>query len=292
MSEFASSWLDLREAADARARDVNLVTSLSTALNQSKEIRLIDLGAGTGSLCRYLAPTLRANQTWHLLDYSSSLLEEAEARFMTWAAQNELTVKSKAGIWCASNGVTEYRIATEVWDFANGLGSFPTSLSPDVITASAFLDLVSLSWIEQLVAFCKKLRTSFYGSLTYNGTMEWNPGNPSDSELLRFLNDDQQRDKGMGIALGANSSQAISKSFASSGFLVKTGPSPWCLTPTDSQLQKALLLQCVKLLEQKSNWPRCKIREWSNFRLAAIVAGQSQLKVGHQDIWAVPADRV
>ena len=58
MGEFSSSWLDIREGADTRARNVDLVTSLSAYVDELGEIRLIDLGAGTGGLFRYLAPRL------------------------------------------------------------------------------------------------------------------------------------------------------------------------------------------------------------------------------------------
>tara|TARA_Y100000588_G_scaffold54033_1_gene51179 strand:- start:1296 stop:2174 length:879 start_codon:yes stop_codon:yes gene_type:complete len=292
VSEFSSSWLDIREGADARARNVDLVTSLSAYVDELVEINLIDLGAGTGGLFRYLAPRLGGHQTWRLVDNSSRLLEQSETRLTRWAAQHELIVRSKVGTWQASNSVREYRVDTEIWDFASGFADFPTEPSADVITASAFIDLVSLSWIKQLVGFCKKAQTSFYGCLTYNGIIEWNPGHPCDGDFLQFLNNDQRRDKGIGAALGPDAFQAISNVFTSSGFVVKTGSSPWILDFKDCQLQKALLLQWVKLLTQKSGWPVWKIDEWNEFRLAAIVDGKSRLKVGHQDIWVVPADRM
>ncbi|MEE2693902.1 MAG: class I SAM-dependent methyltransferase [Pseudomonadota bacterium] len=292
MSEFSSSWLDIREGADARARNVDLVTALSTYVDELEEIHLMDLGAGTGGLFRYLAPRLGRHQTWQLVDCSSSLLEQVENRLTRWAGQHELIVRSKVGMWYASNSVREYCVDTEIWDLVSGFADFPTDPSADVITASAFIDLVSLSWIEQLVAFCRKAQTSFYGCLTYNGIIEWSPGHSCDRAFLQLLNNDQRRDKGMGPALGPEAFQVINNSFRSSGFVVKTGSSPWILDSNDCQLQKALLLQWVRLLGQKSGWPVWKINEWNEFRLAAIVEGKSQLKVGHQDIWVVPADRV
>ena len=292
MSEFSSSWLDIREGADARARNADLVTSLSAYVNELEEIHLIDLGAGTGGLFRYLAPRLGGHQTWRLVDYSSSLLEQVETRLTRWAGQHELIVRSKSGTWYASSLVRKYCVDTEIWDFGSGFANFPTDPSADVITASAFIDLVSLSWIEQLVAFCKKAQTSFYGCLTYNGIIEWNPGHSCDGEFLQLLNNDQRRDKGMGLALGPDAFQVINNSFMSSGFVVRTGSSPWILDSKDCQLQRALLLQWVKLLDQRSGWPAWKINEWNEFRLAAIMEGKSRLKVGHQDIWAVPVERL
>ena len=57
MSEsFDATWLALREPADAFARDPALAERLVSLL--PKRPHLLDLGAGTGSLFRWLAPMI------------------------------------------------------------------------------------------------------------------------------------------------------------------------------------------------------------------------------------------
>ena len=66
---------------------------------------------------------------------------------------------------------------------------------------------------------------------------------------------------------------------------IETQTHTFTVAPLENPIQ-------AKLLDQKSGWPAWKINEWNEFHLAAIVEGKSQLKVGHQDIWVVPVERV
>ena len=75
--EFSSAWLTLREPADAAARDESLVASLPGRLRAPLVIR--DLGCGTGSLGRWLAPRLPVPQHWILMDRDPDLLAHAAA---------------------------------------------------------------------------------------------------------------------------------------------------------------------------------------------------------------------
>ena len=76
MSEsFDATWLALREPADAWARDPALAERLVSLL--PKRPHLVDLGAGTGSLFRWLAPRVGGAQAWTLVDGDAALVEEA-----------------------------------------------------------------------------------------------------------------------------------------------------------------------------------------------------------------------
>ena len=83
--EFDLSWLDLREPFDAFARSEALAAALLARLPARP--RLIDLGAGTGSLLRWLAPRIGRAQAWTLVDSSAAM---AEAAFDTIADRAEL----------------------------------------------------------------------------------------------------------------------------------------------------------------------------------------------------------
>ena len=68
MSRVTPEWLALREPADAAARSVELVERLRARLVGSPELVIHDLGAGTGSMGRWLAPLLPGPQHWVLHD--------------------------------------------------------------------------------------------------------------------------------------------------------------------------------------------------------------------------------
>ncbi|MDN5934161.1 MAG: class I SAM-dependent methyltransferase, partial [Pseudonocardia sp.] len=68
----APDWLALREPADAAARSTDLLGDLAPAV-------IHDLGCGTGSMLRWLAPRLPTPQHWVLHDRDTALLDRAVA---------------------------------------------------------------------------------------------------------------------------------------------------------------------------------------------------------------------
>jgi ubiquinone/menaquinone biosynthesis C-methylase UbiE len=71
-------WLTLREDADAKSRSRSLARAASRLLEAP--IVVHDLGSGTGSMMRWLAPLLPGPQTWVLHDWNPALLDHAAAR--------------------------------------------------------------------------------------------------------------------------------------------------------------------------------------------------------------------
>lgn len=56
---FTADWLGQREHYDAHSRNRDLVHRLDMATCRDNALSVLDLGAGTGSMMRYLAPHLR-----------------------------------------------------------------------------------------------------------------------------------------------------------------------------------------------------------------------------------------
>ena len=77
VSRFDERWLALREPCDHAARSGALAARFVEAVGPSP--RLVDLGAGTGSNLRYLAPRLPTAQRWLLVDHDPALLRQARA---------------------------------------------------------------------------------------------------------------------------------------------------------------------------------------------------------------------
>ena len=70
-------WLALREPADAAARATDLVAQVRHLLPARHPIVVHDLGCGTGSMARWLAPQLPAPQHWVMYDRDADLLARA-----------------------------------------------------------------------------------------------------------------------------------------------------------------------------------------------------------------------
>jgi SAM-dependent methyltransferase len=103
---FDADWLTLREPFDHAARSVALARRLADRL--PKRPRLLDLGAGTGSLFRFLAPIIGRGQDWILIDSDAALLDDAFGRTAAWARGqgfaatapgDTLLVSTPYGLW-------------------------------------------------------------------------------------------------------------------------------------------------------------------------------------------------
>lgn len=91
MSGFSLDWLDLREAADQRARDKNLLVDAMRFLDAVRENSeaadesriVMDLGTGSGSTLRAFSSVMEAQanlHTWRLIDNDAKLLAAAKRR--------------------------------------------------------------------------------------------------------------------------------------------------------------------------------------------------------------------
>src|SRR5271166_5054853 len=74
---FSLQWLTLREPYDRAARNPAVLDAVRTAFAGRPAVRVADLGCGTGSTMRAVAPLLPARQTWRLVDNDIALLEAA-----------------------------------------------------------------------------------------------------------------------------------------------------------------------------------------------------------------------
>src|SRR5947209_2715209 len=76
----SSTWLALREPADAAARSPELAERLERRLSSAGRRVIHDLGGGTGSMGRWLAPRLPGPQHWVVHDRDADLLEIAASQ--------------------------------------------------------------------------------------------------------------------------------------------------------------------------------------------------------------------
>ncbi|WP_460406718.1 class I SAM-dependent methyltransferase, partial [Actinophytocola sediminis] len=197
-TEFAPEWLALREAADAAARSEDLLEPLRDQLTGPLVVR--DLGCGTGSMGRWLAPRLPNPQHWILTDRDLALLGHAAASLPVPA----VTVR---------RDLTELTSA----DFAG------TSL----VTGSALLDLLTAEEVDDLAGACVTAGLPALLTLSVSGRVELDPADPLDTEVAAAFDAHQRRTVAGRRLLGAEAVAAADAAVEGRGAVVHRRPSPW-----------------------------------------------------------------
>jgi SAM-dependent methyltransferase len=290
MSGFSAEWLALREPVDHRSRNQGLQADVLDYLAQIKPveagtIRIIDLGSGTGSNVRALAPHLNAFQHWTLVDHDPVLLQAARIALLAWAddvakphanqavSTNIATVEPITIIKKAKVITIEFRCADLVNDYRCIL-----SEPADFITAAAFFDLVAESWLAQ---FCAALSKPLYTALTYDGIEKWSPPEPIDADILAAFHQHQRTDKGFGAAVGPTAPERLESLLRAQNFITACAPSPWVLDQHDRGLIEQLAHGSANAVRETGILQPDDVDRWERLRKEA-----AHCEIGHVDFFA------
>ncbi|MEL7046389.1 MAG: class I SAM-dependent methyltransferase [Pseudomonadota bacterium] len=247
---FSADWLARREPADREARDPGMALRACEAAGPDPVI--LDLGSGTGATWRALTPLLPGGTRWVFVDNDPALLADA-----------------------AAAGDRAEVIEADIGD----LRSLPLEHAT-LVTASALLDLVPHSWVEELA---RTLRVPFYAALSYSGVMRWTPADPHDDTVTEFFNRHQRGDKGLGPALGPDAAKRAATVFEGAGFELYQADSPWQLSPAMAELQRELT---HGIADAAAAAGATGASAWGERR--HDLAGRSHCEIGHTDMLAIP----
>jgi SAM-dependent methyltransferase len=248
--EFSATWLELREPADAAARSADLAARLR--LDPPVVVR--DLGCGTGSLGRWLAPRLPGPQHWILHDRDPELLARAAA------------------------AVPAASVETHLGD--------ATALTPDdllgtsLVTCSALLDLLTADEVDRIAATLAAARTPALFTLSVVGEVAFDPPDELDGAVAAAFNDHQRRTTGGRRLLGPDAPAVAAAALARHGARVTTRPSPWRLGPAEKELAEQWLRGWTAAAAEQR--PELPVPEYLRRRQAGTVA----ITVGHEDLLA------
>jgi SAM-dependent methyltransferase len=266
MKPFSADWLQLREPYDRQARNAVIIDQLVSAVSGLRPISIVDLGCGTGSTFRALAPRLAMPQHWLLVDNDLGLLQRA----------------------AALNARTGARITTRAIDLVRDLEAALDG-AIDLVTASALLDLVSAEWLDRFVVECAARRLPAYLALTHD-EIAVEPADAADAEIIAAVYRHQQNDKGFGPALGPRAAKTAIASFQRAGYGVDSRRSDWELEARkDDEMQDAVLHAWASAARDERSVPLGEIAAWLTRRRDLLAAGRSALRIGHVDLLALPA---
>ncbi|PRY18321.1 SAM-dependent methyltransferase [Kineococcus rhizosphaerae] len=200
LENFDPDWLALREPADHAARSRRLEELLAARCAGAARLRIVDLGAGSGSTYRHLAPRLvelgvDAEQDWLFVDHDEALLARAPGGVRT----ARLDLGDREALRTALSGA-------------------------DLVVGSALLDVlpaeVATVLVEELSALDPRPVVLF--ALTVSGGAEVEP--PASGVAQAF--DADQRSRG----LGPDATGFVADRFAERGWAVEREATPWRLS--------------------------------------------------------------
>ena len=283
---FDGDWLALRENFDAAARSVALARTLSAVLPRHPS--LIDLGAGTGSLFRWLAPILGGAQTWTLADADGLLLRRAFVDIADWAAARGLPT-SRAGssanpALLVHTPLGAWRVQAMVVDLA----APPRTLGlnrHDAVVCSALLDIVSAAWVHH---FAGVLRKPLFACLSVDGRDAFRPAHPVDRLVSSGFRRDQGRDKGLGPALGPRAPAVLGAALRANGFAVREAASDWRIPAGAADMLDTLVASHASVASRHQPARRTLIAAWARLRAQQIDHGRLAMRIGHRDILTLP----
>jgi hypothetical protein len=269
---FDPGWLAAREPADHAARAVELAAELAGVLRRAgAELVVHDLGSGTGSLARWLAPRLPGPQRWVLHDRDPRLLELAARRTaeLTDADGGPVSVRTETG------DLTALRAE----DLAGAAA----------VTASALLDLLTAAEVDALAAACAGADCPVLWTLSVTGGARIDPSDPLDEAVTAAFDAHQRRPGPGGPLLGPGAAEVTAAALGRHGMTVRVAETPWRL---DASAHADLLAEWLRgraaaAVEQEPGLAGDTAR-WLADRLAAVAAGRLAAEIPHRDLLAVP----
>ncbi|CAN7553545.1 class I SAM-dependent methyltransferase [Pseudorhodoferax sp. LjRoot39] len=264
---FSRDWLALREPFDRAARAAG--DAAMAAHRPAGLLQVLDLGCGTGSSLRALAPRLGGAQRWCLVDHDPDLLAAAPQAIRPWAERQDLQVA-----WSCHRA-----------ELATGLADLPFP-QHGLVTASALLDLVSEAWLTELVARCRAAGAAVCWSLSVDGRLDFTPADPADAQVLALFAAHQRRDKGFGPALGETAPARADALLRTAGYRTLLAQSDWHIAGArgaDDQAMLQALVEGMAMAAQEQGPAQAgAVQTWRARRLAGLAG--TRLCVGHTDL--------
>jgi len=281
---FSAQWLALREALDARSRSHRLTGLAADWLTEHAacaDLRaIVDLGSGSGSNLGFLASRLPGPQHWRLVDHDAQLLVHARRRggLLRDSAGSPIVVDTD----CRSLSPIDRDLLADA----------------DLVVASALFDLMSRSWVTSLAAACADHGQALLLTLSVDGDWAFLDSHGArvedgdDIAVRTLFQTHQHRDKGLGSALGGDAPAALTSALLAAGFAVESDATPWHLAAGDTTqrcLAEALVTGWYDAAVDQAPTQATWLGAWRDRRLAAIIAGELGVTVGHRDLFAWPA---
>ena len=267
----AAGWLRLREPADAAARSTELVGELRSTLAarsaRSRPLVVHDLGCGSGSMARWLAPRLPGAQHWVMHDRDDELLELVAGDPPT----------------AGSDGAP---VTWEVRrDDITRLGDLEDA---GLVTSSALLDMFTPEELRRFLATVAAAGCPALIALSVVGRVDLAPAERFDRRVAEAFNAHQRRLTGSGKLLGPDAFAAAVDGLRDRGLRVEVRDSPWRLGTDHAALAEEWFVGWLGAACEQQPELRDEAVAYERRRLEEVRAGRLSVTVHHADLLARP----
>ncbi len=271
----SGDWLALREPADAAARATDLVEEVRRLLPPAGRAVICDLGCGSGSMSRWLAPLLPGEQHWIMYDRDPDLLALAVAGLPD---PGRVNVESRQTVESRLTAQTRRRDITRL-DPGELAGA-------DLITASALLDMMTGDELDRFVASCVAAGCPVLVTISVIGRVEFARADPLDGLITDAFNAHQRRTTDGRRLLGPDAAGAACEAFTRLGADVQVRPSPWRLGADQSALAAEWFSGWVAAACQQQPDLVAPAVPYARRRIAEASEGKLGVTVHHIDLLA------
>ena len=262
-------WLALREPADHAARSEDLAAGLDTWLGADPadpagpagpaDLIVRDLGCGSGSMGRWLAPRLARPQRWFLHDRDADLATRAAA-------------SPPPGPVTATTAVV------------GDLGDLADVAGTDLVVCSALLDLLREPDVEHLAGLAADAGAAALLTLSVTGEVALDPPDPLDADVAAAFDAHQGREG----RLGPDAVAAAAAAFGRRGYAVVWRASPWRFGAADADLVEEWLRGRLDAACAQDPTLAPHAERYLADRCTALAVGSLHAEVGHADLLALP----
>lgn len=266
--EVSSEWLTLREPADTDARAHDLAVTAATLLPEGP-IVVHDLGSGTGSMMRWLAPLLPGPQTWVLHDWNAELTQHAiDGVRPTDRDSGAVAVRAQTGSLAHLRAV----------DLAGA----------SLVTASALLDVLTSREIHAIVNACVRANCPALLALSVTGEVRLSPRDDFDVEIEAAFNAHQLRVTDRRQQLGRHGAPIARGLFTQAGWHVRPSTTLWRLDHRRALLLREWFDGWVDAAVEHDPELGDRAERYRHVRWGQIERGELTAEVRHVDLLAWP----
>ncbi len=264
----ATEYLTAKRTVDDRALDRTVLERFATGLNDRQNPRVLEVGAGTGTMVVRLAEhgLLPDGTTYRAVDRERAHIEAARTHVPEWLSDAGYDVRLDGEELVAERDGRVIRVRFEVTD------AFDLDCTVDAVVACAFLDLVALpKGVERLAGYLND--GLLYAPITFDGLTGFVPHHPDDEAITRAYHRHMETREQPGRP---DAGRAVLEAVPTAGGeLVAVGGSDWVIRPVDGTYPADEELVLDHLLStvvgavselEESNRATERILEWERHR--------------------------